>query len=181
MRPDLCAWSKAIANGYALAAVTGNDKFREAATKVFVTGSFWCGTVAMAAARATLKVARETAVPERLRAMGKWMKTNGEAIYGTTASPIPHPAWGRITTKAGDDATTLYLHIFDWPTDGNLAVTLTNTVRDCHLFADPARKFTPEKSNDAGLTIHLSGDAPDPIASVVVLTIDGSPRSETGK
>ena len=37
---------------------------------------------------------------ERLRAMGKWMKTNGEAIYGTTASPIPHPAWGRITTKA---------------------------------------------------------------------------------
>jgi glutamate-1-semialdehyde aminotransferase len=53
VRPDLCAWSKAIANGYALAALTGNDRFREAATKVFVTGSFWCGTVAMAAARAT--------------------------------------------------------------------------------------------------------------------------------
>ena len=70
MRPDLCAWSKAIANGYALAAVTGNDRFREAATKVFVTGSFWCGTVAMAAARATLKIARETDVPARIRAMG---------------------------------------------------------------------------------------------------------------
>ena len=54
VRPDLCAWSEAIANGYALAAVTGNDRFREAAAKVFVTGSFWCGTVAMAAARATL-------------------------------------------------------------------------------------------------------------------------------
>ena len=63
VRPDLCAWSKAIANGYALAAVTGNDRFREAATKVFVTGSFWCGTVAMAAARATLRIARETDVP----------------------------------------------------------------------------------------------------------------------
>ena len=70
MRPDLCAWSKAIANGYALAAVTGNDRFREAATKVFVTGSFWCGTVAMAAARPTLKIARQTDVPERIRAMG---------------------------------------------------------------------------------------------------------------
>ena len=70
VRPDLCAWSKAIANGYALAAVTGNDRFREAATKVFVTGSFWCGTVAMAAARATLRIARETDVPTRLRAMG---------------------------------------------------------------------------------------------------------------
>jgi glutamate-1-semialdehyde 2,1-aminomutase len=70
VRPDLCAWSKAIANGHALAAVTGNDCFREAATKVFVTGSFWCGTVAMAAARATLKVARETNVPGHINAMG---------------------------------------------------------------------------------------------------------------
>lgn len=70
VRPDLCAWSKAIANGYALAAVTGNDRFREAATKVFVTGSFWCGAVAMAAARATLRIARETDVPAHIRAMG---------------------------------------------------------------------------------------------------------------
>jgi glutamate-1-semialdehyde 2,1-aminomutase len=50
--------------------VTGNDSFREAATKIFVTGSFWCGTVAMAAARATLKIARETDVPAHIRAMG---------------------------------------------------------------------------------------------------------------
>ena len=70
VRPDLAAWSKAIANGYALAAVTGNDRFREAAAKVFVTGSFWCGTVAMAAARATLRIARETDVPGHIRAMG---------------------------------------------------------------------------------------------------------------
>lgn len=70
VRPDLTAWSKAIANGHALAAVTGNDRFREAATKVFVTGSFWCGTVAMAAARATLRIARETNVPRHLHAMG---------------------------------------------------------------------------------------------------------------
>jgi glutamate-1-semialdehyde 2,1-aminomutase len=70
VRPDLCAWSKAIANGYALAAVTGNDRFRDAATKVFVTGSFWCGTVAMAAARATLRIARETDVPGHIRVMG---------------------------------------------------------------------------------------------------------------
>lgn len=70
VRPDLCAWSKAIANGYALAAVTGNDGFREAATRVFVTGSFWCGAVAMAAARATLRIARETDVPGQVGAMG---------------------------------------------------------------------------------------------------------------
>lgn len=54
VRPDLSAWSKAIANGYALAAVTGADAFRDAARSIFVTGSFWCGATAMAAAIATL-------------------------------------------------------------------------------------------------------------------------------
>src|SRR3546814_17749799 len=45
VRPDLAAWSKAIANGYPLAAVTGGDRWREAAQTIFVTGSFWCGAV----------------------------------------------------------------------------------------------------------------------------------------
>lgn len=54
VRPDLSAWSKAIANGRALAAVTGNDRFRDAASKVYVTGSFWTAGVAMAAAIVTI-------------------------------------------------------------------------------------------------------------------------------
>ena len=54
VRPDLAAWSKAIANGRALAAVTGTDRFRQAAQEVFITGSFWCAAVPMAAALATL-------------------------------------------------------------------------------------------------------------------------------
>lgn len=74
VRPDLCAWSKAIANGYALAAVTGNDRFREPATRVFVTGSFWCSAVSMAAARATLRIVRETNVPARIEAVGTMLR-----------------------------------------------------------------------------------------------------------
>jgi glutamate-1-semialdehyde 2,1-aminomutase len=54
VRPDLAAWSKAIANGHPLAAVTGTDDYRDAAGGVFVTGSFWMGAVAMAAAVATI-------------------------------------------------------------------------------------------------------------------------------
>ena len=55
VRPDMAAWSKAIANGYPLAAVTGNDRFREAATKTFSTGSFWTAAIPYAAGVATLK------------------------------------------------------------------------------------------------------------------------------
>jgi glutamate-1-semialdehyde 2,1-aminomutase len=75
VRPDLAAWSKAIANGRALAAVTGNDRFRQAAQEIFVTGSFWCAAVPMAAAIATLRklhamdaVGHMARIGERLRA-----------------------------------------------------------------------------------------------------------------
>ncbi|WFU26854.1 aminotransferase class III-fold pyridoxal phosphate-dependent enzyme [Bradyrhizobium sp. CB1717] len=74
VRPDLSAWSKAIANGYALAAVTGANRLRNAASQVFVTGSFWAGAVAMAAAVATLKVVRRDDVPARLAGLGQLLR-----------------------------------------------------------------------------------------------------------
>lgn len=54
VKPDLSAWSKAIANGYPLAATLGNDRFRSGIEQVFATGSFWYQAVPMAAAIATL-------------------------------------------------------------------------------------------------------------------------------
>ena len=74
VQPDLSAWSKAIANGHALAAVTGNDRYREAASKLYVTGSFWCSAVSMAAALATLDVLESVDGPERMREMGQRLR-----------------------------------------------------------------------------------------------------------
>lgn len=74
VRPDLSAWSKAIANGHALAAVTGNDRFRDAAARVYVTGSFWCGAVPMAAAVATIRKLRETDAIGSMTAMGQRLR-----------------------------------------------------------------------------------------------------------
>lgn len=69
VRPDLSAWSKAMANGYPIAAVLGNERFREGATKIFATGSFWFAAVAMAASIATITVLREgSAIPAMERA-----------------------------------------------------------------------------------------------------------------
>lgn len=74
VRPDLSAFSKAIANGYPLAAVTGNDRFREAAARLYVTGSFWCEAPPMAAALATLRELKAQNVVAHLVAMGQRLR-----------------------------------------------------------------------------------------------------------
>lgn len=70
VKPDLSAWSKAIGNGWPISAVTGNDRFREAATQVFVTGSFWYGGAAMAAACATIEELRRLDAPAVMERAG---------------------------------------------------------------------------------------------------------------
>jgi len=103
---------------------------------------------------------------ERLAGVGKWMKVNGEAIYGTTASPFPTQlAFGRATSKPGKT----YLHVFDWPADGKLQIpAVGKTVRSAQLLASPksALKFVGDSN---GLTIQLPGKSLDPIATVIVL------------
>ena len=70
MDPDLSAWSKAIANGRALAAVLGNDAFRDGAKNVFVTGSFWFSAVPMAAAIATIAALKDEKAIEAMHRSG---------------------------------------------------------------------------------------------------------------
>jgi glutamate-1-semialdehyde 2,1-aminomutase len=68
--PDLSAWSKAIANGHPLAAVLGADRFRDGASQVFVTGSFWFAAVPMAAAIATIGALRDEGAIEAMARSG---------------------------------------------------------------------------------------------------------------
>ena len=102
---------------------------------------------------------------ERLAAMGRWLKVNGDAVYGTTASPVPAPAWGRLTQKPG----RVYLHVFDWPADGALAVDLPGTPSRAYLLADSGRKALSVKRQGETLRVALPAKAPDALASVVVL------------
>lgn len=106
---------------------------------------------------------------QRLEAIGRWMAINAESIYGTSASPIDRPAWGRCTTK-GDK---LYLHVFDWPADGTLEVALPEAdVRKAYLLADKKRTKLPVTSGGDELTVSLPKDAPDSIDSVIVLELN---------
>ena len=108
---------------------------------------------------------------ERLKAIGKWMKINGESIYGTTASPLGKVPWGRCTAKPGK----LYLHVFDWPKDGKLKLAgFKNKVKRAYLLADKKHAKLPLIWEDEGnLIITVPSKAPDPINTVVVLRIKG--------
>jgi alpha-L-fucosidase len=69
---------------------------------------------------------------ERLKAVGRWMDVNGEAIHGTQAGPFPRRLpWGRVTQRANaDGSVTLYAQVWDWPEDRSILLpTLTTKPR----------------------------------------------------
>jgi alpha-L-fucosidase len=103
---------------------------------------------------------------ERLQQVGRWMKVNNEAIYGTTASPFTKLAWGRATTKLRKDGGTLYLHVFDWPADGKLVVPgLRSKIKSAVVLA--SKKKVTAQAGDEATVLQLPGAAPDPIASII--------------
>ncbi|MWB78788.1 aminotransferase class III-fold pyridoxal phosphate-dependent enzyme [Pseudooceanicola sp. 216_PA32_1] len=71
VRPDLSAWGKVLGNGQPISALVGNNRARAAASRIFVTGSFWFAAVPMAAAIETLRIVRESDYLERLTAIGE--------------------------------------------------------------------------------------------------------------
>jgi glutamate-1-semialdehyde 2,1-aminomutase len=74
VQPDLSAWGKAIANGYALSALAGSEKARAAAQSIFVTGSYWFQAIPMAAAIATLNEIENSDYLERTEKTGGMLR-----------------------------------------------------------------------------------------------------------
>ncbi len=113
---------------------------------------------------------------QRLADIGDWMKVNHEAIYGTQASPFQKLAWGRCTRKdLGKSKTRLYLHVFDWPTDGKLVIQgLTNKpLKAVMLNGNQKLEFACAENQVA---IAVPENAPDRNATVIALDIKGKPE-----
>ena len=106
---------------------------------------------------------------ERLAEVGRWMKVNGDSIRGSGACPLAKLDWGRCTRKASGDGSTLFLHVFNWPADGKLAVPLTGKVVSATLLA--TGKKLAVKVGDQGVTVNLPAAAPDKLSSTIVLKL----------
>jgi len=100
---------------------------------------------------------------ERLRGIGAWLQTNGEAIYGTTYGPVQGVSNLRTTQKEN----TVYLHVLDWP-QGELNVNgLPSHVLSATMLAGgKPLSFT---QNGDHLSIQLPPTAPDGDVTVIAL------------
>ena len=127
---------------------------------------------------------------DRLNAIGKWMAVNGEAIYGTgptpfgaeagtfsptekdkKGQPVWIPTWDwRCTTKPGK----LFIHLLKWPGTSFHLTDVKGKITKAYLLADPQHMPLQVIQTGPDLTVTLPAQAPDALASVLVLELSST-------
>jgi alpha-L-fucosidase len=118
---------------------------------------------------------------DRLLAIGRWLKVNGEAIYATRGGLYATQlSWGRTTQRAHPNGgVTIYLHVWQWPADGRVLLPgVKQVARAGRLLAGGAPVASSLTAD--GLVVTLPGAAPDPDVSVAALEF-AAPLEITGE
>jgi alpha-L-fucosidase len=103
---------------------------------------------------------------ERLRAMGAWLRENGDSVYGTQRGPYNPSGWGVSTLKG----QRVFLHVFNFQPTLELP-TPKNEIVSVKLFkTKQSVRFT--RSEDT-LTLHLPESVRDPMDTIVVMELKG--------
>ena len=123
---------------------------------------------------------------DRLLAMGNWLKTNGEAIYGSGPSCFGQEYGDLVTAKDGYGrdqkisgakdwrCTTkpgkIFIEIFKWPGATFELTSVKSKVTKAYMLANPdaALKVTQDGEK---VSVTLPEKAPDSIASVLTLEV----------
>jgi alpha-L-fucosidase len=104
------------------------------------------------------------------KSVGDWLKIYGEAIYGNVPTGLPVQNWG-VTTRRGD---ILYLHVYDWPEDGQLIVGgLTSGISEARILSGETVESLRISEKD--VMLKLPARAPD-TANTVIAVIPGTRR-----
>ncbi|WP_195662120.1 alpha-L-fucosidase [Bacteroides congonensis] len=106
---------------------------------------------------------------EVFQGIGKWLKVNGESIYGTQRTNLPVQPWG-VTTLKGD---TLYAHVYRWPSDGKLVIGgLRSEIKKGWCLANKKTSVKFNRLNADDYELALPAKAPDSMDAVIALILD---------
>jgi alpha-L-fucosidase len=124
---------------------------------------------------------------DNLRAVGRWLKVNGESVYGAGVTPfgqelgaadsskldkngkpvfVAATAW-RCTTRPGK----LYIHLFQWPGKSFELSKEDSKVTRAYMLANASHKSLKVQQQGGHVTVALPDKATDPIDSVLVLEL----------
>jgi glutamate-1-semialdehyde 2,1-aminomutase len=80
VEPDVAVFAKAMANGYAMAAVVGREEVMQAAQSTFISSTNWTERLGPAAALATIQKFRRCDVAEHLARIGTMTMAGWESV-----------------------------------------------------------------------------------------------------
>lgn len=74
LKPDITCFCKAIANGYSISSAVGTNDVKNAASKVFFTGTYYTSAMEIAAAMATLDELEQVGAIDHMMKMGTMLQ-----------------------------------------------------------------------------------------------------------
>jgi alpha-L-fucosidase len=111
----------------------------------------------------------------RMRAIGRWLRRNGESIYGAGASPFEEAHLGYVTAKG----STAYVHVTCWPGKEMCVAGIKNRVLGAHMVAT-GKRLSFEQKRDRLFVRGLPVRSPDPTDAVIALELEGKPEAVPG-
>ncbi|WP_234573256.1 alpha-L-fucosidase [Rhodohalobacter sp. 614A] len=106
---------------------------------------------------------------EVLLLIGGWLNKNGEAIYGTTTSPLFEQSWGTVTAKPGKQ----FLFLTNPPENGRIEIEgLRTQPAEATLLADPSQSIRVNQDGDK-YSIDITELPETDLVNVIVIEYEG--------
>lgn len=145
VQPDISVHCKSIANGHPFSAMVGKDICKDAAAKIFSTGTYWVSPAPMAAALEVLRIVKESDALERMH------KAGDDICNGFRALAQKHGVAAQVT---GPHTMPIITFDADMAEAGNTrdrprAVAFATKVIDEGVLIHPTHNFFLSAAHDA--------------------------------